>query len=553
MLVLKYGITEVSLRKNVEPIMHMTAIGFGLATAIAGIPLKLFNNADLWCWIAPLPFDCDESYENGGQTSCIRGDNAFIYRWAFFYAPLWLCMLIVVVLNSSVFLHVRWGKKDAIKKQEAHDEMHGRGAAKDLLVGSPTGNRRNQTSVRLNNPRHRRATALFQSFHRPSIFSFDGFDTGESGDESGRRRTMRMAVPENWLEKIKSHGLFGNQSDDESIHIKNAHTVQNNLTDTKEIQHVLEVVEDFPSAAKQYTAAYQFGSRIIVAQCLAYTAAFFLAWTASSVNRVVQHKMGRNYFGLLLAQAIFEPLQGLFNVLVYRYGYYLRLRASESHLSKWEVFKLTWTWSFVGGHRDPLEQKSRLSASNGIGVSRRTTSAMSPSARTSSHSKVFSGSAAIDVYKSSGRGSAIGESSLAVNVCPDDVYAAAQDHARHSLMGELMLDFTENPSMINQKMVMIQSDFPQFVTSDFDSNENEPTPDSFPVPLTPSEDYPAVASRMPSFPRVTPTDDNEAAKDAPQVEDEAEILHRVPLHIPSDRSSTLVSVNSHAASDSSKQ
>lgn len=81
--------------------MNSIPILWGLGTAIAGLPLTLFNNANLWCWIAPLPLDCEET------GTCVRGDNADIYRWVFFYGPLW-CMILVVTFNVTIiFRYVR--------------------------------------------------------------------------------------------------------------------------------------------------------------------------------------------------------------------------------------------------------------------------------------------------------------------------------------------------------------------------------------------------------------------------------------------------------------
>jgi hypothetical protein len=47
---------------------------------VIGIFLDLYNNADLWCWIAPYPLDCLDSWTYGGESNCERGDNAWIYR-----------------------------------------------------------------------------------------------------------------------------------------------------------------------------------------------------------------------------------------------------------------------------------------------------------------------------------------------------------------------------------------------------------------------------------------------------------------------------------------
>ena len=76
----RYDVSEPKL-KYIEPIFHTIAISFGLGTSIAGIPLKLYNNANIWCWLAPLPTDCKDTRTYGiANATCIRGDNAWIYR-----------------------------------------------------------------------------------------------------------------------------------------------------------------------------------------------------------------------------------------------------------------------------------------------------------------------------------------------------------------------------------------------------------------------------------------------------------------------------------------
>lgn len=99
LLVIRYGWKEDRIR-TIEPYLHLMPIFWGMGTAIAGLPLTLFNNANLWCWIAPFPQNCD------GNTSveCTRGANADIYRWAFFYGPLWV-MILIVTTNVVLIQH----------------------------------------------------------------------------------------------------------------------------------------------------------------------------------------------------------------------------------------------------------------------------------------------------------------------------------------------------------------------------------------------------------------------------------------------------------------
>merc|ERR1711988_919235 len=42
-----------------------------------------------------------------GETTCVRGDNASYYRWIFYYGPLWIMIVFIVVLMCILFCHVR--------------------------------------------------------------------------------------------------------------------------------------------------------------------------------------------------------------------------------------------------------------------------------------------------------------------------------------------------------------------------------------------------------------------------------------------------------------
>lgn len=89
MLVINYNVSNRYLQRCVEPSMHITAGVWAFGTAIYSVATGLINNANLWCWIAPLPAGCKQSWKYGDEGDCVRGDNAYIYRWAFYFGPLW--------------------------------------------------------------------------------------------------------------------------------------------------------------------------------------------------------------------------------------------------------------------------------------------------------------------------------------------------------------------------------------------------------------------------------------------------------------------------------
>jgi hypothetical protein len=97
-LVINYNYSDRRLREFVEPAMHTFAFVWAFGTALYSALAGLLNNANLWCWIAPLPSDCLDSWihgtaEEGNPNPCIRGDNVWIYRFGFYFIPLWISIL----------------------------------------------------------------------------------------------------------------------------------------------------------------------------------------------------------------------------------------------------------------------------------------------------------------------------------------------------------------------------------------------------------------------------------------------------------------------------
>ncbi|GBG28166.1 Cyclic AMP receptor 4 [Hondaea fermentalgiana] len=115
-LSIKYEWREHQLRK-IEPYMHAAAILFPLATATAAIPLDLYNAAGMWCWIAKYPLTCTSTQYATTElpASCERGNNAAIYQWSFFYAPLWALMIVALVAMFMVYRHV-WRQEKRISR-----------------------------------------------------------------------------------------------------------------------------------------------------------------------------------------------------------------------------------------------------------------------------------------------------------------------------------------------------------------------------------------------------------------------------------------------------
>lgn len=106
LLKIRYSYTDEKICQSVEPIMHIVAILFALGTASTILALDMFHDSGLWCWINATPPGCKQTYQFG-YTTCDAGDGAGIFRWAFFYVPIWSVAIVAIVSMAMIYRHVR--------------------------------------------------------------------------------------------------------------------------------------------------------------------------------------------------------------------------------------------------------------------------------------------------------------------------------------------------------------------------------------------------------------------------------------------------------------
>mmetsp|Transcript_30148 Transcript_30148/g.62746 ORF Transcript_30148/g.62746 Transcript_30148/m.62746 type:complete len:333 (+) Transcript_30148:50-1048(+) len=112
-------LSEEAIASKYEKYMHSLAIIPTISIAVAGLPLTLYNNANLWCWIAAYPPTCDnDEGTHGHDWPCERGENAWLFRWTFFYAPLWFIITAITVMMIILTRAVRREEKQVIEMQK---------------------------------------------------------------------------------------------------------------------------------------------------------------------------------------------------------------------------------------------------------------------------------------------------------------------------------------------------------------------------------------------------------------------------------------------------
>ena len=115
---------EEDFKCKIEYAGHFVTIAWGVSTSVAGLAMELFNNSKVWCWIAPYPAGCGDGE---GKEPCVRGKNASVMRWVFYYGPLWVMIFLVAFFMSLVYAYVR----SLDNKMDQYTETYRAGAARN--------------------------------------------------------------------------------------------------------------------------------------------------------------------------------------------------------------------------------------------------------------------------------------------------------------------------------------------------------------------------------------------------------------------------------------
>jgi len=114
----KYQLTEEQISTRYERYMHGFSLLVGFGFAILGLPLTLYNNANLWCWIAAYPSNCEDNSGHHGDVPCERGHNAWLFRWLIFYGPVWIVIIAVTMSIIMLTKSVKTDEKRIIEMQK---------------------------------------------------------------------------------------------------------------------------------------------------------------------------------------------------------------------------------------------------------------------------------------------------------------------------------------------------------------------------------------------------------------------------------------------------
>lgn len=254
LLVIKYNVSEKRLRERIEPCMHLFAFVVSVGTSLVALFMRMYNFATLWCWIAPYPSGCSGS-------SCIRGQNAWQLRYAFYFGPLWTAIAFACFFMISVYLDVR--AKDAKSRLYRHPE---------LKFGQPPTEQQQQQPDAQTQPQSQPPpeelphTPRSSVLEQPKLMKMDSFRHPPTSSAASMASTL--APPK--IGKALKEWRKARKKEREEL--KNTHDVFD--------------------------------------QALWYLGTFVFTHFFSTLTRTVQAITGKNYFVLIAMQAFVNPWQG---------------------------------------------------------------------------------------------------------------------------------------------------------------------------------------------------------------------------------------------------
>jgi hypothetical protein len=234
-----------------------------------------------------------------------------------------------------------------------------------------------------------------------------------------------------------------------------------------EADEVLKAIEAMPSARKQNVTLNAFGSRAVFMQAMHYTCAFYVSYTFATVNRILQQVTGETYFPVIFLHALLIPLQGFFNVLVYRRNEYIRLVQRYPYMSKWDRFRRTWRFSFLGPPKEingPMKSKDpeQPSVLKDPADSGKAADMKRPSAGVSFHIN-FAGEVSAGLNSPQQETDSHDDDPLQNrdDTSSNDFVNHAADNVMDFAMMDLTASYADFPNMLTEDSVMMTMDAPQ--------------------------------------------------------------------------------------------
>eukprot|EP00977_Amphora_coffeiformis_P017517 scaffold5771_cov171-Amphora_coffeaeformis.AAC.34 len=99
---------------HLERFMQAAVLLFALGTAVVFLVDEQYSHIGAVCWVNGSPPGCGRSvFQENPEVPCERGDYAWLYGMILFYAPIWVCILLLVYFNARIYFSADVSQGDA--------------------------------------------------------------------------------------------------------------------------------------------------------------------------------------------------------------------------------------------------------------------------------------------------------------------------------------------------------------------------------------------------------------------------------------------------------
>lgn len=294
LLMIKYNMTEHQLRRRVEPAMHIVAFFLAMGTALTGIVLKQYNEANLWCWLAPYPRGCLDSMRYGDEATCTRGNNAWFWRIVLYYTPLWTCITVAFFTMMAVYAAVKRSDKKSLQYRKPQVRF---GEATEIEA-----------------EHHRRQSNLFvePSLRNTSRIRYEdesSMDIVDLGDEEEADQEAEEKEEDELSNRPPTHRRTPSTGSSVSAPTTAGKASLDGSDSQRSKTSLSVMIRKWRQSRLESTRDFQ-RSQDVFHQSMWYLGAFLWTHLFSTTNRGVQWATGQTFYALVFLNSVFDPLQG---------------------------------------------------------------------------------------------------------------------------------------------------------------------------------------------------------------------------------------------------
>ena len=285
-----------------------------------------------FCWIAPYPVDCNQSWDtpNVEDRNCIRGDNASIYRFGFYLCWVWLSVLVAFVATYLLY--------DTVKQQEDRTLRYRRPelTTQSFSIGLDKNSKDNDSVDNNEN------IVLHHS-------DDDDVDDNNAVDDS-EKKEQAVATTTTTTEASKGVEIVAAIVDDEEEEEAEA-AVKKSSTSKRSSSQFLTSSSLHMGGRRRSSQQSGGGTRThplsnqVLQQAMWYLGAFVLTHVFGLITQFIFFASGDLIIGVLYLHLLFDPGQGLFNFVVYRRPTYIKLRTQGC--TRFQALYRALRWSFL--------------------------------------------------------------------------------------------------------------------------------------------------------------------------------------------------------------